>query len=396
MRRARRFGAALNPIILQLSLVAFASSASMRVTDALLPRIAGQFGVGLAAASAVITAFSVAYGAMQLLFGPLGDRFGKLHVIAVAAGGAALASLACFAVSGYHALLVARAVAGGCCACIIPLAMAWIGDVVPYEERQPVLARFLIGQIMGIAGGAALGGLAAQSASWSWPFALLAAWLAVSCAALAFAARRDPAPRGAASRFFPDLAEVLRSPWPRVVLVTVFAEGMVVTGAIAFVPTHLHYARGMSLALAGSMLIAFGLGGVAFAVVARRALRRLGEQGLATGGTCVLALALALLAVAPWPAFAPVACLAAGLGFYMLHNTLQTHATQMSPRRRGAGMALFASSYFMGQSAGVGMAGAAAQAWGTIPVLLGAAALVVPVGLGFARMLRARPGPKPG
>jgi len=384
----------LNAIILLLSLVAFASSASIRVTDALLPRIASDYGVGLAAASAVVTAFSVTYGAMQLVFGPLGDRFGKLRVIACAAGGAAIASLGCFAADGYQALVAARAAAGGCFACMIPLAMAWIGDVVPYEERQPVLARFLIGQIMGIAGGAALGGFAAESASWSWPFALLAGWLAVGAVALAFASRRDPAPRGTTSRFFPDIAEVLRGAWPRVVLVTVFAEGTVVTGAIAFVPSHLHYVRGMELAAAGSMLVAFGLGGVGFALVVRHAVRRLGERGLAAGGTLSLSAALAMVGLAPWAAAAPAACLVAGFGFYMLHNTLQTNATQMSPRRRGAGMALFATSYFMGQSAGVAIAGAAAQAWGTTAVLVGAAVLLVPVGLTFARLLVTRAQPR--
>ncbi|HEX6635237.1 MAG TPA: MFS transporter [Usitatibacter sp.] len=386
----------MNSIILLLSLVAFASSASMRATDALLPRIAAQFDVGLAAASGVITAFSVAYGAMQLLFGPLGDRFGKLHVIAAAGVGAAAASLACFLVTGFEPLLVARAVAGGFCACIIPLAMAWIGDVVPYEERQPVLARFLIGQIMGVAGGAALGGFAAESAAWRWPFAVLAAWLAVGSVALAFTARRDPAPRSRSGRFFRDLAGVLRGAWARVVVVTAFAEGMVVFGALAFVPTHLHYARGMELSTAGSMLAAFGFGGVGFALAVRHAVRRLGEAGLAIGGTLLLAAGLALVAVVPWRAFAPVGCLAAGFGFYMLHNTLQTNATQMSPKRRGAGMALFASSYFLGQSVGVALAGAAAQAWGTTPLLLGAAALVVPVGLGFARLRRAKPRERPG
>ena len=57
-----------------LSLAAFASAASMRVTDALLPRLSSQFHVGLAQAANVITVFSVAYGLMQVLFGPLGDR----------------------------------------------------------------------------------------------------------------------------------------------------------------------------------------------------------------------------------------------------------------------------------------------------------------------------------
>ena len=87
-----------------LSLAAFASAASIRVTDALLPRLAAEFDVGIAAAASVITGFTVAYGAMQMAFGPLGDRFGKLRVIAFASGGAALATLACFAATGFHAL----------------------------------------------------------------------------------------------------------------------------------------------------------------------------------------------------------------------------------------------------------------------------------------------------
>lgn len=37
----------------------------------------------------------------------------------------------------------------------------------------------------------------------------------------------------------------------------------------------------------------------------------------------------------------------------MLHNTLQTQATQMAPQARGAAVALFASVLFIGQSMGV-------------------------------------------
>jgi predicted MFS family arabinose efflux permease len=312
-------------------------------------------------------------------------------VIAAAGVGASVASLACFLVTGFEPLLVARAVAGGFCACIIPLAMAWIGDVVPYEERQPVLARFLIGQIMGVAGGAALGGYAAESADWRWPFALLAAWLAASAVALALAARRDRTPRAQSQRFFRDLAGVLTGHWARVVIATVFAEGMVVFGALAFVPTHLHFVRGMDLSRAGLMLIAFGVGGMAFALLVKQAVRRLGETGLAIGGTLLLSAGLALLALVPWPGFAPAGCLLAGFGFYMLHNTLQTNATQMSPTRRGAAMALFASCLYLGQSAGVAAAGAIAQALGTTPLLLGAALAILPVGFTFARLLRTRP-----
>lgn len=65
-----------------LSVAAFASGISMRVTDPLLPRLASEFSLTLGHAALVITVFAIAYGFSQLLFGPLGDRFGKYRVIA--------------------------------------------------------------------------------------------------------------------------------------------------------------------------------------------------------------------------------------------------------------------------------------------------------------------------
>ena len=378
----------MNRTLVVLALGAFASAASMRVTDALLPRFAQTFGVGLANASLSITAFAVAYGIMQLPFGPLGDRFGKLRVISAASAGAAAASVACFLAPGFGTLIAARIAAGGFCACMIPLAMAWIGDVVPYGERQPVLARFLIGQILGLASGAAVGGFAAESADWRWPFAILAVWLAASSAAVGWQARSDPAPRAPGNRFFRDLAGVLSAPWARIVVATVFVEGTVVFGALAFIPTHLHLERGAEMSHAGLTLLAFGAGGVGFAIGARRALKRLGEAGLALGGGLLLSAGLATLAGAP-AAAAWAGCLAAGLGFYMLHNTLQTNATQMAPERRGAAMALFASSFFLGQSTGVALAGVLAQRAGTTALIAAGSLLILPIGGGFAALVRA-------
>ena len=374
-----------SPTIVLLALAAFASAASMRITDAMLPRMAERFDVGLAQAAHGITVFAIAYGAAQMAFGPLGDRFGKLRVIGLASFAASLATLACFLAPGYLFFVAARTVAGGFCGAIIPLAMAWIGDVVPYEERQPVLARFLLGQIIGLGGGAAIGGLAADQAAWRWPFAALAAWLAGMAVLLLRASRADPVPpREGVGNFAGDLAIVLRKPWARVVIATVTIEGMVVFGALAFIPTHLHEARGFTLAGAGTAMLAFAAGGVAFALVARPIVRRLGEVGLAAAGTLLLCAGFALVAWTPGAALAPGGCLVAGLGFYMLHNTLQTNATQMAPERRGAGMALFASMFFLGQAVGVALAGHVAEAWHALVVVLAAAVAILPIGFSFA------------
>ena len=48
---------------------------------------------------------------------------------------------------------------------------------------------------------------------------------------------------------------------------------------------------------------------------------------------------------------------AIGLGFYMLHNTLQTNATQMTPEARGTAVAIFSSALYLGQTLGVAVNG---------------------------------------
>ena len=157
-----------------LSLAAFGSGISLRVTDPLLPQLAKDFSVSLGDASLVITVFSIAYGLSQLFFGPLGDRYGKYFIIACASLACAVTATFCALSTGFVSLVAARLLAGATAAAVIPLAMAWIGDVIPYERRQPVLARFLIGQILGLSTGVLIGGLAADAQQWRLPFFVIA------------------------------------------------------------------------------------------------------------------------------------------------------------------------------------------------------------------------------
>jgi len=117
---------------------------------------------------------------------------------------------------------------------------------------------------------------------------------------------------------------------------------------------------------------------------------RLGQKGLATFGGLLVGLAYLMLAVAPRWWVAPLAVVAVGLGFYMLHNTLQTNATQMSPQARGTAVALFSSALYVGQSLGVlGASFLIDRAGG--PAIFTIAALLLPVlGFWFAAMLRRR------
>src|SRR5271154_601535 len=97
---------------LALSLAAFGSASSLRVTDALLPSLATEFALPLGDASYVVTAFAIAYGLSQLFFGPVGDRFGKYIVVAWACVACAFGAVLCGLAPSFAWLLVARVLAG--------------------------------------------------------------------------------------------------------------------------------------------------------------------------------------------------------------------------------------------------------------------------------------------
>ena len=381
-----------------LSLAAFGSGVSLRATDPMLPLLGSEFSVSLGDASLVVTAFSIAYGLSQLFFGPVGDRYGKYFVVACGSLACAVSAILCALAPGFEALLAARMLAGATAAAIIPLSMAWIGDVIPYHDRQPVLARFLIGQILGLSAGVLIGGLAADAHNWRLPFYLVAlVFIVVGVALVALNRRLPPHARqvhraegASVVRMIREFRQVLSGRWARLVLLSVFLEGAFLYGSFAFIASHVHRTYGLSLSSAGALVMLFGFGGFLFAVLSGLLVRRLGETGLSLWGGVFVAASLLTIGLAPAWWWAIAGCFMAGLGFYMLHNTLQINATQMAPERRGAAVSAFASCFFLGQSAGVGLAGMLVERIGTANVMVCGALGVLAVALGFSRKLRAR------
>lgn len=344
-----------------LALAAFCSLTAMRITDPLLPAIAREFSITAGNASHIVSAFAISYGICQFLFGPLADRFGKLHVITWALSLSILANLGVALSDNLDTIIIWRAFSGGAAAGIVPLAMAWIGETVEYENRQPVLAKLLFGTLGGTIGGQILGGICADSANWRWGFYLLASLYLICCATLWHTARqlkKTHSPKKSEDKkAHAHIVHVLSQQWPRVILLVVGLEGIALYGALAFIPLYLHTKLNISLTMAGSIMATFGLGGLLYASSAKYFINLLGEKGLALGGGLLLGAAFLLLILTTHWALAIVAVFLIGLGLYMLHNTLQTHATQMAPQSRGTAVSLFACALFLGQFIGVTSAG---------------------------------------
>ncbi|MBY0453719.1 MAG: MFS transporter [Burkholderiaceae bacterium] len=343
-----------------IGLAAFTSMAAMRVCDPMLVALADEFQVTTGEASAVVAAYAIAYGVMQLFYGPLGDRIGKLRVVVAA-------TLACGVFSALTALapsltllVLGRTAMGAAAAGIIPLSMAWIGDQVPYEQRQETLARLMAATVSGMMAGQWFGGFAAQMLGWRTAFGVLSGLFLLAAGLLFRQVRGGLSAAGAGQGADFSLAAYLRSVWGllslaqvRWVLGVTAIEGALAFGTLAFVPSRMVHHFGFSAGAAGAVMVLYGVGGLLYSLQARRWLNLLGERGLALTGAALVALGLLLLAWANQVGWAVAGCFVSGLGFYMLHNTLQTQATQMAPHARGSAVTLFACMLFLGQSCGV-------------------------------------------
>jgi predicted MFS family arabinose efflux permease len=370
----------LGRAVFLLSLAAFASAASLRATDPLLPLIAEEYGVTTGAASAAVTAFALSYGLLQVVCGPFGDRYGRYRTIAAAAFVSAFGSAACALAPSLDALIAARFVSGATIGAFIPLALAWIGDTVAYERRQPLLARFLVGQMAGVAFGTAAAGWLGEHFGWRTIFYALAALLLL-IAVLLFSeinsnplAGRGGAGRGSIRQSFRRMPGMLRQRRLRILLATAYVEGLLIFGALAFVAVHFQTRFALGPGVAGTLVAVYAAGGLLYALLARRAVRRLGEPGLVTAGGMALVVGYGGLALAPSIAVGTVCIAAVGAGFYMFHTTVQIHVTQVAPEERGSAVALFATFLFFGQASGVWLAARLVDSVGLPPVFIAAAA----------------------
>jgi predicted MFS family arabinose efflux permease len=336
-----------------LAAAGFLSSAGARVIDPLLHVIATDFETTVPIVAIVITAFTLPYGLNQLVLGPVGDRFGKLRVILGALLAYSIATASCALAGDLGTLTVLRAFAGASSAGLIPVSMAYIGDSVPYAQRQVTLSRFLTGVMIAQMLAGPIGGLFGDSIGWRGVFLVLAAGALIVAGLLATRISGLPDQRSDRQMFNPGLyMRLLHGRVPRVVLIAALLDGAIMAGSFPFIAPFLHDGFGLSYQRVGLVLACFGLGALIYTQMARRIVPRLGEARMVLLGGLLMTGGL-LMGMLSHAALVFVAVeLMLGLGFFMLHAVLQARATEMLPDARATAVSSFAAVLFLGQSVG--------------------------------------------
>ena len=348
-----------------LGIGGFVSGTTIRVAEPMLPKLAQEFDVTGAGAAIVITAFAFAYGLFQLVHGPMGDRFGKLRTIAIALLLAGAATIACATATSLESLSAYRFLAGMTAGAVIPLSFAFIGDNFPFKLRQSVLGQFISGILIGGVLGPLLGGIFSDWIGWRYTFLLPGVAFLLIGTALAVKARGERVTKNAQQAGVLAVYWMLiRMPSIRAICAFVALESLFFSGVFAYLGVFMHESYAFSFTVIGLCIAGFGVGGLGYSSTVKWLVSRLGQPLMVAIGGTVMALVYVSIASVPNGVLMAPLIVVAGYAFNMLHNTLQTFATEMAPGARGAGVAMFAFALFFGQALGVELGGASIESVG--------------------------------
>jgi predicted MFS family arabinose efflux permease len=371
-----------------LQLAAFFSSFDRFVVAPMLVTIAASLQVSLTEVAATASLYYLFYGLMQPVWGMVSDRLGRVRVMRLSLLGAVVAGVLSALAPNLTVLIVARALAGGLFAAVIPASLVYIGDTVGIASRQRALADLMAASAVGTALATVIGGLAAYLDGWRIAFATPA----LAGAALAVLLARLPEPKALSEQkregLLVQVGRVLVHPWALVVVGIALVEGAVILGFLTFLAPSLE-SVGFSPAVAGMAVGLYGLAVLGWTRAVKLVANRLGASALILIGASMLMLGYASGAVGPSLASVSAAAVLVGGAFAFMHSTLQTWATEVVPEARATMISLFAGALFAG-SAVATMAAAPLAETGSFNMLFALGAMAaVPLGL-FAGLARHR------
>lgn len=341
---------------------AFAIAIGFGIVVPVLPQYAASFDVGVAASSAVISAFAFC----RLVFAPTGgrilDRVGERRTYLTGLVIVALSSFATAFATSYWQLLIFRGLGGLGSTMFTVSAMGLIVRLAPVTERGRIsglyATTFLLGGILGPVLGGLLAGLGLRA-----PFVIYG--VAILIAAAVVYLRISPEVLGDRSQRAAQPRMEFKEAWAfgpyRAAMVSAFANGWTSFGIrVALIPLLASAVFGAGPALSGIALTVFAAGSALALTFTGRLTDQIGRKPLVVTGLLVAGAMTAVIGLTENVAVFAVAAFLAGAGSGTLNPGLQaTVADVIGPHRSGGQvLSRFQMSMDAGQIAGPILAGA--------------------------------------
>ena len=188
-------------VLLLASAASFLVYLDVTVVNVAFPEIEASFGgTSRETLAWVLAAYNVAFAALLVPGGRIGDRFGRKRVFLIGLAVFALASAGCAAAASAGVLIAFRVVQAIGGALLVPASQGLVLEAYPLERRTSAMSLWVAAGAVAAALGPPLGGLLVESGSWRWVFLINLPIAAVVFAA-SLPALRETRERGIG---FPD------------------------------------------------------------------------------------------------------------------------------------------------------------------------------------------------
>jgi predicted MFS family arabinose efflux permease len=347
-----------NRIIMLLGLAGFIVMADNWVVSPILPAIAQNLNIDIAKAGLLITAYMIPFGFLQIVFGPLADRFGKKQVITFAVAMFTIATGLCALGSNLVDLSIFRALTGIFAASVMPISLAMIGDIFPVNERQGAIGTFMGISFLGQGLSMAIGGTIAYFLNWRGVFGIYAVFALIPAFLLIKNYKSLPSEKHPDSKIFAPYLKLLGTSKSLFTYIIVLLEGLFIVGSFSYAGAYISKTYGFNFFYIGLIMTAFGIMTVIGGRLSGKIVQKIGARKVLSIGLSLAALAdivIYLFGNSLWLLIIGIALL--GLGFIFTHSTLLTRATEFAQKARGAAMSLVAFCFMGGGGVGTAIGG---------------------------------------
>ncbi len=340
----------MNKIIFILGFLAFFTNGDNYAAAPLLIDIARDLHVSISSAALSVTSYMLFFGLLTIVFGPLGDRFGKLMILKITAFGTAVFSIVCAFATSLPMLISLRAVNGAFAAGILPVTIAFAGENSGNDLRQNVIGRVMGMMFLGGAVATVIGGGLAFAGSWRLVYSVYGiAELTLALGLLKIAdtgsGKIDKLSFGKVYREALSNRSLLR------IICIMLLIGFSVMGSFTYTGKLIQNKTGFNLLLVGLMLSLFGIGTLAGGKNAGTIRKKMGNRFLVFAGILGF-ISLFGLAFTNNIIIAGAALIGFGMSFIFLQSTLVTTAQELLPHLRGTVMSLASFSMVIGGGLG--------------------------------------------
>jgi len=225
-------------ILYTLLISIFIALLGMGIIAPLMPIYATSLGASGIGLGLIVAGFSISRGVLQPFLGGLSDRHGRKGFLVAGLAVYSLAGILYASAASVENLVLIRLLHGAGSAMVLPIAMAYIGDLAPLGKEGRYMGLLNIALFSGIGGGPVIGGLFLDTLGMNAAFYAMAAFsgFSVLLVVVFLPPRTGTSAEGETPRILAAFGRMIRDSGVLGLLISRMASMLVLVPTMAFLP----------------------------------------------------------------------------------------------------------------------------------------------------------------